>query len=460
MKLANGEIILEGVSKRFRKRTLKPRGYSSLKTSIVGKRRGAQPQRSFTALDTISVHIKPGASLGIIGRNGSGKSTFLKLVSGIYQPDSGRVSVKGRISALIELGAGFHPEFTGRENVYLGGVMYGLTRREIDSRLDSIVRYAELEQSIDDPVKTYSSGMYMRLGFSLAVHTNPDILLIDEVLAVGDAGFIHRCHETISDFRRQGKTMVFVTHDLQSVVRWCDEAIWLDGGSVRRRGEPRRVVDAYLQAVEEAEERTLAAENQQLDEQYSADDAPRAGIDSSDSEGSAGSDRASAEDDRWGNGDVQLVSVRMLAENGEPKWLFHSEESVVVEVEYEIRQPIDELVFGVGIVRADGLTVFGTNTDLEDLTAPLPADREFGALPLRGVYRFRVHRLGLIEGSYFLDVAAHRHDGTPYDYHHRRHKFSVRSSVQPLGVFLPQHSWDFAPGYAADKEQRLAGAKK
>ena len=183
------------------------------------------------------------STYGVIGRNGSGKSTALKIVAGITKPTSGTVTVRGRISALIELGAGFHPEISGRENVYINGIMLGLTKREVARRFDEIVEFAELQDFIDAPVKTYSSGMYMRLGFAVAIHVDPDVLLVDEVLAVGDEGFTHKCLDKFAEFRRRGKTILLVTHSLGIVERFCDMALWLDGGRARATGDPRRVVD-------------------------------------------------------------------------------------------------------------------------------------------------------------------------------------------------------------------------
>src|SRR5215813_7460411 len=174
---------------------------------------------------------------------------MLKLVAGIAKPTSGTLRVNGRISALIELGAGFHPEISGRENVFINGIMLGLTKKEIQRRFDEIVEFAELAEFIDAPVKTYSSGMYMRLGFSVAIHVDPDVLLVDEVLAVGDEGFTHKCLDKFGEFKRRGKTILLVTHSLNLVERFCDEALWLDGGHARGHGDPRRVVDAYLAAV-------------------------------------------------------------------------------------------------------------------------------------------------------------------------------------------------------------------
>lgn len=428
-----GAVLIGSVSKRFKKHTLAKKSYSTIKSTLLDRlflRRF--PRGNFiTALDDVTIKLEPGTAVGLIGRNGSGKSTLLKLIAGIYRPDSGVVKTNGRISALIELGAGFHPDFTGRENIYLGGVMYGLTRREIDAKFDSIVEYSGLEDFIDDPVRTYSSGMYMRLGFSLAVHTDPDILLIDEVLAVGDAAFIHRCHDTISEFRRRGKTMIFVAHDLEAIARWCDEAIWLERGKIRLSGEPRPVIDSYLEAVRTEEEKLLESKND-------GDTAPEpASV--------AASDRK-----RWGDGSVEIVSVEMKNSRGEAHWIFDAGEPVTIEVAYEIRQPIEELVVGVGILRADGLVIHGTNTGIDKIKIPL-APKQPASLPLRGVFKYSIARLGLAEDSYFLDIAAHDLDGAPYDYHHRMHQFSVRSQNRTAGVVDLEHRWSFELSYEAQE---------
>src|SRR5690606_19617614 len=231
-------------------------------------------------------------------------STLLKLITGIYRPDSGEVRCSGRISALIELGAGFHPDFTGRENVFLGGMIQGLTRKQLEERFDEIVDFAELEPFIDEPVRTYSSGMFMRLGFSLAVHTDPDVLLIDEVLAVGDAAFVSKCKERISQLRREGKTLLLVSHDLGAVERWCDEAIWLESGRVQDRGDPRRVIDAYREFVESGEELEL--------QQAARESASEAGGDGSD-DGTRAAENGAArhsfgEPARWGSREVEITS--------------------------------------------------------------------------------------------------------------------------------------------------------
>src|SRR5215212_525302 len=252
-------IQLDDVTKIYRR--YGGRHFATLKSALLQRSilRDLKPNETFAALQDVSFTVPQGSTFGVIGRNGSGKSTALKLVAGITKPTSGTVAVRGRISALIELGAGFHPEISGRENVFINGIMLGLSKREVQSRFDEIVEFAEVEDFIDEPVKTYSSGMYMRLGFAVAIHVDPDVLLVDEVLAVGDEGFTHRCLDKFAEFKRRGKTILLVTHSLGLVERFCDEALWLDAGRVKGSGDPKRIVGAYITDVERREEQELAA---------------------------------------------------------------------------------------------------------------------------------------------------------------------------------------------------------
>ena len=246
-------------SKVYRRYSRK-RQFATLKSALLSGSliRDLSPDETFTAVRDVTFTVPAGRTLGVIGRNGSGKSTLLKLVAGIAKPTSGTVTVQGRISALIELGAGFHPEISGRENVFINGIMLGLSKRQIAARFDEIVEFAELQEFIEAPVKTYSSGMYMRLGFAVAIHVDPDVLLVDEVLAVGDEGFTHKCLDKFAEFKRRGKTILLVTHSLGLVERFCDEALWLDGGQMKAMGDPKRVVGAYITDVEVQEEEQLA----------------------------------------------------------------------------------------------------------------------------------------------------------------------------------------------------------
>lgn len=232
----------------------------TLKESIIFWSR--QKTEEFWALRDINLTVPRGTTVGLIGRNGSGKSTLLKIISRILYPTSGEVKINGKISTLLELGAGFHPDFTGRENIFLNASILGLSRKETERRLNDIIEFAELGDFIDNPVRNYSSGMYMRLGFSVAVHVDPDILLVDEVMAVGDMAFQKKCHEKINEFRSKGKTIVFVTHDMGLVQRICDHALWLENGSVVADGKANEVINKYLDLVAARDTERMSHERQ------------------------------------------------------------------------------------------------------------------------------------------------------------------------------------------------------
>jgi len=249
-------IKLENISKIFPRRPLKiKRQYTTLKETLLNFNwlRNRGEVRYVAALKDINLIVEKGESIGIIGMNGSGKSTLLKLIAGIQHPTSGKVYIKGRVASLIGVGVGFHPGFTGRENIFINGIILGLSKKEIKRKFDDIVRFAELEDYIDEPIRIYSDGMFMRLGFSIATNVDPDILLIDEILAVGDEYFKHKCAEKIAEFRKQGKTMVIASHNLGAIKRWCDRTIWLDGGIMRETGIPGEVVKHYRNAIAEKE---------------------------------------------------------------------------------------------------------------------------------------------------------------------------------------------------------------
>ncbi|MDE2058527.1 MAG: ABC transporter ATP-binding protein [candidate division NC10 bacterium] len=439
-------IEVENVSKQFRMRTVV--SHTTLKTSLVNFFAGqSQPKResSFQALRGVTLAVEQGQTLGIIGCNGSGKSTLLKLLAKILQPDSGRVEVNGKVSALLELGAGFHPEFTGRENVLINGIVLGLTKKEVKRRFPEIVHFAELEPFIDEPVRTYSSGMYMRLGFAVAVHTDPDILLIDEVLAVGDEIFQKKCAEKIVEFQRKGKTIILVSHDLSAAERWCDEVVWLDEGAVRVRGTPEQVIGLYLQAVADREA-GAGVSDQVLEEEIEiSEDAPPALTITSPQPPSTKegvSDERESEERgggrRWGSGEIEIVSVRLLDQHGQERSLYQSGEGATVQIRYQMHHAVEETVFGFAIIREDGLWCYGTNTQTEKISIP-PLGRE-------GVVEVYLKSLNLIAGRYCLDVAVHREDGAPYDYHSRLCPFSVSSEVQDVGVFRVPHRWAIRPG--------------
>jgi ABC-type polysaccharide/polyol phosphate transport system ATPase subunit len=432
-------IELTNVTKVYR-RYARKKQFATLKSALLKGSliQDLQPEEKFPALQGVSFSVASGKTYGIIGRNGSGKSTALKLVAGITKPTTGTVKVAGRISALIELGAGFHPEISGRENVFINGIMLGLTKREITRRFDEIVEFAELKEFIDAPVKTYSSGMYMRLGFAVAIHVDPDVLLVDEVLAVGDEGFTHKCLDKFSEFKRRGKTILLVTHSLGLVERFCDEALWLDGGKVRGEGDPRRVVGAYLTDVERSEEKQLAAA-----------DTNTARLQSSGTEGPAiqpgehplrieePADMQRAVEGRWGSREIEITGVTLRDATGAVSHIFQSGERMAVHAQVRAHAPLTDFVFGIALYNAEGVTCYGTNTAIE----------EFQPQEIRGdgEVTFTIDALDLVEGTYKLDIAVHNSDHRPYDYHRLLYTFRVKSRTSDVGIYRPKHVWTFSP---------------
>jgi ABC-type polysaccharide/polyol phosphate transport system ATPase subunit len=422
-------IEVRGVRKSYR-RYSRRKQFATLKSALLSGRvlSDLRPDETFDALKGVSFDVAAGKTFGIVGRNGSGKSTMLKLIAGIGRATEGTVTVQGRVSALIELGAGFHPEISGRENVFINGMMLGLSKREVSSRFDEIVAFSELEDFIDAPVKTYSSGMYMRLGFAVAIHVDPDVLLVDEVLAVGDEAFTHKCLDKFAEFRRRGRTVLLVTHSLDLVTRFCDEALWLDSGMVRLQGDPKRVVDAYLLNVAGAENHALAAR-----------DGTRALSGSPGPEAAASDvqDMSRATEGRWGSREVEITAVDFLGRGGRSH-VFQSGDPVDILLQVRARLPVSDLVFGVGIFNAEGICCYGTNTHIEGAAS--------GEMSGDGQVVFTIDRLDLVEGSYKVDVAAHRTSGAPYDYHRLLHTIRVTSSLKDAGIYRPPHRWRFSGG--------------
>jgi len=411
-------IELENVSRVYQKYSARHR-FQTFKSALVKGDlfRSMRADELVMAVDGINLQVEKGMTFGVIGENGSGKSTLLKLVAGIAKPTSGRLKVEGKISALIELGAGFHPEISGRENVFINGIMLGLSKKEISRKFDEIVRFAELEDFIDAPVKTYSSGMYMRLGFSVAINVNPDVLLIDEVLAVGDAAFVPKCLDRIDDFRRRKKTILFVSHDLATVEKICDKVAWMKGGKVQMLGEPKRVVDAYLQDIAAMQEEDYQKRKTDVDLEQKWEDERR--------------------EKRWGKREVEIRKVTLKNLRGEEKHVFTPEEGLVIEIDTVASQPVKDFVFGIGIFNSQGISCYGTNTNLEDY--------EPVVLQGEGKAACRIEKLNLINGTYYLDVAVHRRDGYPYDYHRNLYSFLVSSTLKDVGIARLPHKWTFSP---------------
>ena len=447
--MAPNAIELRNVSKVYRRFSHR-RQFATLKSALLSRSlvTDLHPSETFPALKNVTVSVLRGQTLGVIGRNGSGKSTMLKLVAGITKPTTGTVKVDGRISALIELGAGFHPEISGRENVFINGMMLGLTKREITSRFDEIVEFAELEEFIDAPVKTYSSGMYMRLGFAVAINVDPDVLLVDEVLAVGDEGFTHKCLDKFADFKRRGKTILLVTHSLGLVEKFCDEALWMDAGHTKLQGDPKRVVGAYITDVEKSEEQHLADADAKAREaaMVVSPDEPAAAVlpDNPLETGTAPADMFRATEGRWGSREIEITDVQLLGADGTAAHVFRSGDPITVAIGLRAPLAMNDFVIGVGIFNAEGVCCYGTNTSLEQLRS----------VTIKGdaTARFGIPRLDLVEGTYKLDVAVHKLDGYPFDYHRLLYTFRVKSRTKDVGIYRPAHEWSFSDAIRFEKD--------
>jgi ABC-type polysaccharide/polyol phosphate transport system ATPase subunit len=353
-----GQILVDRVSQRYR---VSAQPYRTLKDLFVA--RGRSNMREVWALRDVSLTAEPGEALALVGRNGSGKTTLLRILSGIFRPTTGRATVGGRVGSLLELGAGFHPDFSGRENVYLNGAIHGLSRRRIDEVMDEIVAFAELERFIDLPVRTYSSGMYMRLGFSVAAHIQADVLLLDEVFAVGDEEFQRKCFGKIAEFKRRGGTIVFVSHDAQAVERLCDRAILLRQGEVVFDGETLDAIARY---------RVLLAEDGSPDERG-------AGL------------------REWGSGEARVVSAAVLDADGTERRQFASGEAFTVRLELDSQPNLAAPVISLELRDQDGVVLGGVTQSL----AELGWDEAGGRRELT----FELERLPLAEGRFRLSCS-------------------------------------------------------
>ena len=415
----NGTAIeVDHIAKHFKIYHDKP---STLKDRLLHVINKAYTE--FYALKDVSFTIAKGEAVGLIGHNGCGKSTLLKLLTRIIYPDCGKITMNGRISSLLELGAGFHPDFTGRENIYTNAAIFGLSHGEIDRRLASIIDFSELGEFIDNPVRTYSSGMYMRLAFSVAIHVNPEILLIDEILAVGDANFQKKCLDKIREFKLQGVTIVIVSHDLSTIERICDRALWLEDGIVQRDGDPREVVTAYMSSMAT---RMNAA---QLEQNAAPEQSPEA----------AEAPSAAGAPPSEGAKELEITSVAMLGADGVERRVFDTEDSADIRIGYRVNRAVPAARFGIGVFSADGRQCYGTNTQIDGQSIPTDGLGDGGLMTVH------IGRLGLVEGSYWLDVALEDENGYPFDYQRRRFEFSTVSTTKDTGVARLPHDWELTP---------------
>ncbi len=372
----NVAIKVQGVSKRFRLRHSATRTLKSVVMDLL--RKGGRGTRELWALKGIDFEVRRGSTLGIIGANGAGKSTLLALLAGTMSPSEGRITTSGTISSLLELGAGFHPDLTGRENVYLAGAIMGLSREQMKQRFDAIVAFADIGPFLDEPVKHYSSGMYVRLGFAVAVEVDPDILLVDEVLAVGDAAFQRKCLKRMEQFREMGKTMLIISHDLNTIQSVSDTILFLDHGQIKGHGAPGAVIGQY--------------------ETFSR--------------GQAGGELRR----EWGTREVVLTGAEFFDDQGKDCRSFGSGKALNVRVKYEAKMPVGPSVFGFSVSDEQGRLVHGSNTQIAGMLIP--------ALSGAGSVVLRLPVLDLAAGTYLFSFSVHSADHRS-NYHRLDHAFAI-----------------------------------
>lgn len=410
-------IELTGVKKHFK--VYLDKG-DTLKERVIFSKRNQYQNREI--LKGIDIKIPKGQAVGLIGKNGCGKSTTLKLLTRILKPNEGQVAIHGRVSSLIELGAGFHPDMSGRENIYINATIYGLKNEEIDERLDDIIRFSELEEFIDNPVRTYSSGMYMRLAFAVAINVNADILLIDEILAVGDVSFQKKCFERLKEIKEQGTTIVMVSHSMEQLYSICDRLIWLEEGKIKEDGEPKLVGMHYLDTMEEERIVRLAEESQQkfdAQEEFSVLQL---------------TDQVHPEAHRRGSHEVYFTKVDLLDKDGKSCRNFNTGDAVTLVYEYETKLEKPKVNFNMDFVRDNWQYCYGS-------CFAKPGD-ELPCLEHSGRIVFRMKELMLLPGRYYLDIGINGEHGEEYDYVRNIVQITIRD--YPTNEFGPctfPHEW-------------------
>jgi len=434
-------IRFENVSKWFtlfhQSQTLQER----MQSLIAPRAKAAPTKEQFWALKNVTFSVEKGQTVGLVGSNGSGKSTALKMVAQILEPTSGSITVNGRISALLELGAGFHPDLTGRDNVYLNGSLLGIGRKRMNHVFDQIVEYSELQEFIDMPVKHYSSGMYTRLAFAVAIHVEPEILLVDEVLAVGDGAFQRKCMESIAELRRDGVTILLVSHDLETVARLCHTVVWLDKGAVHAIGGGRIVINDYISFINEQEQATLERTQRLREERQQAEETTKR-------------DDRSGEDTQNKPAVVQIkeaeiTGIETLDKDGNNLKSILTGDPLCIRVHYTAHRPIETPVFGLALHRDDGAHVTGPNTQSGNYPiAQIDGD---------GYIDYRLDSVPLTAGRFFISASLVDKTCTLFfDYSHQAHSFVVqpRTGWDSLGIVKLNAEWQLSSKPSLAKEHR------
>ncbi|MFT4647503.1 MAG: ABC-type polysaccharide/polyol phosphate transport system ATPase subunit [Planctomycetota bacterium] len=421
--VASSAIRAEGLSKRYLMYDKPSHRLLDMLTKTT--KRGNE----FWALKDVYLDIPHGSTVGIIGENGAGKSTLLKLLTGIARPTTGSVVTNGRVASLLELGAGFHPEFSGRENIFLNCSILGMSDDEIRDRYQSIVDFSELGDFIERPVKTYSSGMYVRLGFSVAASVNPDILLIDEALSVGDEHFKGKCINHLNEFREKGKTTVFVSHDMGSIKSMCQWVVLLDQGKVLKQGSSDKVADEYLKRAHERGNERMSAFN-----------------------------RGASEYPRWGSGEVETTEIELVGKDGKPTHVFQPGEKFKVRINFRVLKKCQKPVFGIGMYRSDGTYINGSNHSWRQA----PIDIEVMEEGEHGCAEMSFDSLPLLKGEYYLTSFLYDHSkASPTPIDHREHAVTfqvIDSDHRQHGMLFLPTLWEVSHGTGDNTNKRTSQA--
>ena len=418
-------IEVHDITKKFR--VYLDRGTTLKELTLFKKRRKYEERK---VLDGISFEVKKGEAIGLVGENGCGKSTTLKLLTRIMYPDSGTIEMRGRVSSLIELGAGFHPDMSGRQNIYINASIFGLSRKEIERRVNDIIAFSELEEFIDNPVRTYSSGMYMRLAFSVAINVDADILLIDEILAVGDANFQAKCFDKLREIKKQGTTIVIVSHALGQIEQICETSYWIENGKIRMSGAPREVHGVYLSKMGEKRQKNREEEKKKQaiepsEEKLIEEDKTQKEIEKE--EGSKEKRK------RFGSQEVFITKVSLLDNEGVPQKVFKSGLPFSIEIEYTAKKVGVEAVFGYAIYNNEGVRCTGTNMQTE-MGRGIEAKSH-------GKVRAIIQNNNLIAGDYKLHLAIYTYDNFPMDDYFDAEEFSIVSDKNDIGICSVNTKW-------------------
>ena len=411
--MSENAIVIKDLRKIFK---VYPDKSNSIKEKLLFFKRNKYEKH--VVLDGISFEIKKGEAVGLIGKNGCGKSTTLKLINRIMYPTSGTVKVHGKVSSLIELGAGFHPDMSGRENIYTNASIFGLTKKEIDAKLDEIIEFSELGDLIDNPIRTYSSGMYMRLAFSVAINVKADVLLVDEILAVGDVSFQKKCFEKLHEIKKQGTTIVIVSHSFEQIEQICDKSIWIENGHIKEMGESRYIHQKYLKQMEEERQQKIRKRQSEKGKDIEDDNT-----------------FCGREVERKGNGKANFTNVTLHNKENEADYVYGTNDFMHIEYGFNVNEDIEDVVFELKIYKDDDTCCFGSTSEIEI--------KDKVDIKNKHKLIIDIDNLRLLRGTYYIDVCIKGNNYEIYDFIHDSVRFEVIDTSGKTGICNMDTKWQF-----------------